>query len=382
VVIMSPFNNLYLLIPGVTKQANTVRSGDPCLDKSYTMNSIDFVEASCSDTSCEAKRSKDHSSFQLLSFGLQVKNPLHERTHIAKFGSSLSPAAEAELNVGNSQFCALGRNVNSDDQLQNLERETYLQNKRSMQAKKRRKQRIKASDRCMTPCNSEAKFVLSAKTYHNKDLKGIKIKRKSKSLPLKKRQRKLVKPNETNIADFITSLGEESGRNLTTHDVAKFMDRDLLRLSARWSYNIRKNCEAKQGSDEISHNLGSELNKISSSLSPACARDEVEGLLVLLKIESPAKSKKTNCWDEFDNTSLEEEISCLGQVQDKLNARLSRYEEVIYDSPLLKNQAETGFGGSTKSFGPHRQNRPFCNERQMPTIHRSKSLYSLCGLAQ
>ena len=90
------------------------------------------------------------------------------------------------------------------------------------------------------------------------------------------------------------------------------MDQDLLCLSARWSYNICKNCEAKHGSDESSCNLGSELNKISSSLSPKCAGDEVEGLLVLLKIESPAKSKKTNFWDKFDNTSLQEEISCLG----------------------------------------------------------------------
>lgn len=186
----------------------------------------------------------------------------------------------------------------------------------------------------------------------------------------------------TNITDFISSLGEKSDSKLTTSDIAKFMDRKMLRLSARWSHNISKNCDSNDDTDDAAHDLGSMVNKISRSLSADCARDEIEALSLLLSMERSKTSETAQGWDEFDNASLEEEISCLNKVQDSLNLRLSRYDEITKDYSSPKEKSEMCLDGSTKSVDLRQGKLLVHKEPRLPSLHRSKSLCTLCGLTQ
>mmetsp|Transcript_38772 Transcript_38772/g.45149 ORF Transcript_38772/g.45149 Transcript_38772/m.45149 type:complete len:392 (+) Transcript_38772:62-1237(+) len=391
---MSPLKNLCELM---ARQAHIIQANNTCSDTSNSVVSTDSTETTCTITNCDAKSYQDATSVKVLPSGECEceKDTLNERKHLATFGSSLSPAAEAELNT-RQNFQLYARNGTGDKNAsfkENIgytrkllrvgepENEICIPKRRSKQAKKTRKSRNASNKSFTDRCNPDAKVTASSKFYLKKDPRRKKKLRLTKSLSQRKEQDTAPKRIETNITDFITSIGEESGKKLTTEEIAKFMDRDFLRLSARWSFNIGKNTESKQDSDETHHSLGPKMDKISRSLCADCARDEVEGLSVLLSIESSGKSKNVNCWDEFDNESLEEEINCLGQIQDNLNTRLLRCDKIINDSLFRKCEAEIGSCCSVKSFGPHRGGRQR-TERQLVALHRSTSLYTLCGLAQ
>ena len=391
---MSPLKNLCELM---ARQAHIIQANNTCSDTSNSVVSSDRTETTCSITNCDAKSYQDATSVKLLSSGECEceKVTLYERKYLAKLGSSLSPAAEAELNT-RQNFQLYARNGTDDKdtsfkenigyikkllQVGELENEICIPERRSRQAKKTRKSRSTSNKSFTDRCNPKVKVTASSKFYPKTDPRRKKNLWRTKSLSQRKEQDTAPKRIETNITDFITSIGEESGKSLTTEEIAKFTDRDFLRLSARWSFNIGKNTESKQDSDETHHSLGPKMDKISRSLSAECARDEVEGLSVLLSIESSGESKNVNCWDEFDNGSLDEEINCLGQIQDNLNTRLIRCDKIINDSLFRKCDAEIGSCCSVKSFGRHRECRK-PTERQLITLHRSTSLYTLCGIAQ
>jgi len=142
-----------------------------------------------------------------------------------------------------------------------------------------------------------------------------------------KYRRKGKNKKETNITHLLSSIGEKSDEELTTDDIVKFMDRDLLRLSGQYSKNITKNLNAEQREGQLPCNLGEDVTNISRSLSPACAKDEIQALSILLTKTRKTEKHKSSLWEDFDDASIIEEIACLEAIEDSLTSQMSGIED-------------------------------------------------------
>eukprot|EP00591_Stephanopyxis_turris_P017431 CAMPEP_0195539208 /NCGR_PEP_ID=MMETSP0794_2-20130614/49935_1 /TAXON_ID=515487 /ORGANISM="Stephanopyxis turris, Strain CCMP 815" /LENGTH=327 /DNA_ID=CAMNT_0040673231 /DNA_START=155 /DNA_END=1135 /DNA_ORIENTATION=+ len=121
--------------------------------------------------------------------------------------------------------------------------------------------------------------------------------------------------NPPSIIDFMSATGESmtnrNNKTLTYKDVGKFMNRDLLKLSARWS-----NAVVQNSSNEIYDNkarrfhLSREADEIMSALSSDCARFEVEAISLLAfhdRMENKAvRIFDENAGDDDDNLVVDE----------------------------------------------------------------------------
>eukprot|EP00592_Proboscia_alata_P003167 CAMPEP_0194374866 /NCGR_PEP_ID=MMETSP0174-20130528/23340_1 /TAXON_ID=216777 /ORGANISM="Proboscia alata, Strain PI-D3" /LENGTH=251 /DNA_ID=CAMNT_0039154721 /DNA_START=59 /DNA_END=814 /DNA_ORIENTATION=- len=136
---------------------------------------------------------------------------------------------------------------------------------------------------------------------------------------------------EPTIEDFIVAVGEQQNQRLSMRSMAKFMNRDLLNLSLKWSRVVSQDSSLLEYQRDIYPYLG----KIApATLSCECARIEVEAIEFLSSIESADFRKESEKmdddrrdWDKFDEMDgIEDETNNLANATQGIRNEMKELE--------------------------------------------------------
>jgi len=127
--------------------------------------------------------------------------------------------------------------------------------------------------------------------------------------------------SQPTIANFMSVIGETSEQSLTSRNMVKFMDRDILRLSSKWSRAVSQNELVDIGAEDV---YGFER-----TLSSECAKLEVEAIASMASLTSSLDGSKrfvevNESWDEFDTDEMDEEEQRLDIFADFLRDDFQR----------------------------------------------------------
>ena len=155
-------------------------------------------------------------------------------------------------------------------------------------------------------------------------------------------QEPLLEPST--IIDFIQSIGETEA-NINSHTISQYTDRQLLRLSSRWSQAV----EAARLTNHNDYDLSSV--KFASTLSAECARLEVEAMSILVCKEASIEKKSpiTTCYDDLD----EEELQC---EMEEIENSLSSLERELQEIDLIEQIHDEFFGEDSASDEGKKEN--------------------------
>jgi len=125
------------------------------------------------------------------------------------------------------------------------------------------------------------------------------------------------------IACFMSAIGESSDHStLTSRNMSNMMDRDVLRLSSRWSRAVSQNelCDMNNANGKKGSSAP-DIYGFDRTLSCECARLEVEAIASMVSLSSTLdtskKSVKVNdTWDDFETDEIDDDETNLNMFAD------------------------------------------------------------------
>eukprot|EP00592_Proboscia_alata_P025886 CAMPEP_0194448498 /NCGR_PEP_ID=MMETSP0176-20130528/129608_1 /TAXON_ID=216777 /ORGANISM="Proboscia alata, Strain PI-D3" /LENGTH=280 /DNA_ID=CAMNT_0039275487 /DNA_START=24 /DNA_END=867 /DNA_ORIENTATION=- len=137
---------------------------------------------------------------------------------------------------------------------------------------------------------------------------------------------KQVPVEQPTIACFMSAIGEtQQEESLSTPDVANLMDRDVLKLSSKWSHAVSQNDILNTGincANELTPSTN--LYEYEQTLSSECAKLEVEAIASMASLTSSADNSRrggeiNESWDDFETDQIDEEEEKLNIFAEHLN---------------------------------------------------------------
>ena len=128
------------------------------------------------------------------------------------------------------------------------------------------------------------------------------------------------------IACFMSAIGEtQQEESLSSRNVANLMDRDVLRLSSKWSRAVSQNDLLNTGiccPNELSSSTN--FYEYERTLSSECAKLEVEAIASMVSLTSSTDNSRrggeiNESWDDFETDEIDEEEEKLNIFAEHLN---------------------------------------------------------------